>query len=77
MGVETRLFTPNDYNYSLIFTIQGVEVEADYSNDDNNTIESYSITTGYDNLQQETQRDFSYSFPELLNNIDRISSYNQ
>jgi len=55
----------NGYNKSILFSINNEKIEADYE-DGNNVISLYSIRTGYDNLNQETNYIFFHSFNKVI-----------
>lgn len=66
MNIEFKTWSPNNFNFSLIFSVNGKQIEADYNNDENNTISSFSHDKGFNECTQERNRYYMNSFNEVL-----------
>jgi hypothetical protein len=70
LGITSSVFDYNGYNKAIIFAINNLEVQAKFS-DGKDIIESFCVITGYDNLNQERERSFFYSFNKVLSYAKR------
>jgi hypothetical protein len=70
LGITSSVFDYNGYNKAIIFSINNLEIQAKFS-DGKENIESFFIVTGYNNLNQERERRFFYSFNKVLSYAKR------
>ena len=65
-NVSTEVIDHNDFNKSLIFTLNGKQYEASF-NSDEMKVNSYCIEFGYDEANQESRTRFFDTFTQVLN----------
>jgi hypothetical protein len=70
LGITSSVFDYNGYNKAIIFAINNLEFHANFS-DGKENIESFCVVSGYDNLSQERERSFFYSFNKVLSYAKR------